>query len=511
MQMTLEKIPCQTLMVSGIFKSKFYRKTLLVIFSLTLGLASIQSQGIIIGHNQAHLEDLKSIPLEWIDSAKANIRLAYFHTSHGSQINSGLTPLDAFMGGNGVYLRGEGGGPGILYFDDNYGPDLSNREGTFDDETRSFLDDPANASVNLIMWSWCQILGHDGDENPGYCSNMDSLVAEYGPGGSKITSGVRTVPVRFVYMTGHVNGQGENGRTNEINTYIRNHCMANNRILYDFADIESYDPDDNYFLDDSTNDECYYMVNGARTGNWAQEWAAGKVMMDGVDDVAHNEPNGGEYYNCSPAHTHAVNGNMKAYAFWYLMARLAGWEGDTSGLTKVTSIVIQGEGGSAEINTPGGTLQMKANVSPDEASDTSITWSVTNGTGQATITTTGLLQAVSNGTVTVVATANDGSGIKATIEVTLTNQTTGIPVPGKRPGLKSIQVFPNPSSDYIQFTGEMEYPADIGIYNITGRAVRELRLESREQQVDVSGLPGGLFLIRIRGNNFKRTASFIKR
>ena len=146
------------------------------------------------------------------------------------------------------------------------------------------------------MWSWCQILGHDGDENPGYCSNMDSLIAEYGPGGSKITGGVRTVPVRFIYMTGHLNGQGEEGRTNEINNYIRNHCMANDRILYDFADIESYDPDDHYFLDDSANDECYYMVNGERTGNWAIEWAEGKVMMDGEDDTAHNEPNGGHYY-----------------------------------------------------------------------------------------------------------------------------------------------------------------------------------------------------------------------
>ncbi len=482
-----------------------------MIFLPTLGPTSLQSQGIIIGHKQAHLEDLKTIPLEWIDSAKANIRLAYFHTSHGSQLNSGLTPMDAFMGGQGIYLSEEGGGEGILYFNDHYGPDLSNREGTFDDETRAFLDDPANASVNLIMWSWCQILGHDGDADPGYCSNMDSLIAEYGPGGSKITSGVRSVPVRFVYMTGHVNGQGENGRTNEINTYIRNHCMANDRILYDFAGIESYDPDDNYFLDDSTNDECYYMVNGARTGNWAEEWAEGKVMMDGVDDVAHNEPNGGQYYHCSPAHTHAVNGNMKAYAFWYLMARLAGWEGDTSGFTQVSSIIIQGEGGSTEINTPGGTLQMRADVSPDEASDTSITWSVTDGTGQATITATGLLQAVANGTVTVVATAKDGSGIKASIEVTLTNQTTGISVFSQRPVQGKMKIFPNPASDYIQFEGQMAFPATIGIYNLTGRLVLEERLWSADQKVDVSTLPEGLFIIRMHGENNHRTASFIKK
>jgi hypothetical protein len=398
-------------------------KSLVLTFLLSVFFTSTYPQGMIIGHNQAHLEDLKSIPLEWIDSAKAKLRVAYFHTSHGSQINSGLTPLDAFMGGKGIYLSGEGGGPGIMYFDDHYGPDLSNREGTFDDETRVFLDDPANQEVNVIMWSWCQILGHDGDENPGYCSNMDSLIAEYGPGGSKITSGTRTVPVRFVYMTGHLNGQGEEGRTNEINTYIRNHCIANDRILYDFADIESYDPDDQYFLDDYADDECDYLVNGNRTGNWAREWAEGKVMMDGEDDTIHNEPNGGQWYHCSPAHTHAVNGNMKAYAAWYLFARMAGWEGpDTTPVTGVT----------AESNTPQGTLQM-------------------------------------------------------------------------------IRVFPNPSSDFIQVSGDIGFPSDIRIYSMTGSLIREERVESGDQQIDVSGLQDGLFIIRMKGKNSNGTVSFIKR
>ena len=484
----------------------------LVILSLLfLNLHTGYAQALVLGHNQAHLEDLKSVPIEWIDSAKAKLKIAYFHTSHGSQINSGLTPLDAFMGGEGIYARSEEGGPGVLYFDDHYGPDLSNREGTFDDETRTFLDDPANQEVNVIMWSWCQILGHDGDENPGYCSNMDSLVAEYGPGGSKIKSGIRTVPVRFIYMTGHLNGQGEAGRTNEINNYIRNHCVSNDRILYDFADIESYDPDDNYFLDDAANDECYYLVDGERTGNWAIEWADGKVMMDGEDDAAHNEPNGGQYYNCSPAHTHAVNGNMKAFAFWYMMARMAGWVGDTSTVGRVTSIDILGEGGVTEININQGTLQMTANVSPDDASDTTIAWSVTNGTGEATISPGGLLQAVGDGMVTVVATARDGSGVRATIEILISNQTTGIFSITKPAERIQIQVFPNPSSDFIQLAGVLEFPSLMRIYNMTGRLIWEERLESGDQQVDVSGLQEGLFIIRMNGKSSSRTASFIKK
>ena len=509
--MTLKNLPHARPVSCKIHKTRLAKRFLIFLFLLPVGVTAGFAQAIIIGHNQSHLEDLKSVPVEWIDSAKANIRLAYFHTSHGSQINSGLTPLDAFMGGNGIYLRSEEGGEGILYFDDHYGPDLSNREGTFDDETRTFLDDPANADINVIMWSWCQILGHDGDENPGYCSNMDDLIAEYGPGGSKITSGTRTVPVQFIYMTGHVNGQGEQGRTNEINTYIRNHCITNDRILYDFADIESYDPDDNYFLDDSTNDECYYMVNGERTGNWAIEWADGKVMMDGEGDVAHNEPNGGQYYNCSPAHTHAVNGNMKAYAFWYMMARLAGWEGDTSEVTQVTSINVLAAGGSSEITINQGTLQMTANVSPEDATDTNIVWSVTNGTGQATISQDGVLQAVADGTVTVVATAADGSGVKGSIQITISNQTTGISTFQKPADVSRMRIFPNPSSEFIQVEGKMEFPAVLRIYNMTGRLIREERLESGDQQVDVSGLQQGLFIIRMNGKSSSQTASFIKR
>lgn len=403
------------------FSTRIVPHSLVLVYFFSAGISSLSAQPIIIGHNQSHLEDLKSIPLEWIDSAKAKIRLAYFHTSHGNQINRGLTPLDAFMGGEGIYLRGEGGGPGVLFFNDNYGPDLSNREGTFDDHTRAYLDDPAHQDINLIMWSWCQILGHDGDKNPGYCSNMDSLIEEYGPDGSKIKSGERAVPVRFVYMTGHLNGQGEGGRTHEINNYIRDHCITNSRILYDFADIESYDPDDNYFLDDSTNDECYYMVNGQRSGNWAVEWAEGKVMMDGEDDTQHNEPNGGQYYQCDPPHTHAVNGNMKAFAFWYLMARLAGWEGtDTIAVSAAPAF-----------------------ETPDDSD--------------------------------------------------------------------RISVFPNPSADYIRIQGDLQFPAVLGIYNVTGKLVREERITTGDRPIDVSGLKEGLYILRINGEGRARAASFMKR
>lgn len=65
---------------------------------------------------------------------------------------------------------------------------------------------------------------------------------------------------------------------------------------------------------------------------------------------------------------------------------------------------------------------MVATVTPAEASNKAVTWSVENGTGKATISSTGLLTAVADGTVTVKATAKDGSGVIGTTTITISNQ-----------------------------------------------------------------------------------------
>ncbi|QYR24393.1 Ig-like domain-containing protein [Paenibacillus sp. sptzw28] len=66
--------------------------------------------------------------------------------------------------------------------------------------------------------------------------------------------------------------------------------------------------------------------------------------------------------------------------------------------------------------TIGDTLQMHAAVQPEEANEQSVTWSVVSPDGTATniatIDSGGLLHAVAAGDVKVVASANDGSGVK---------------------------------------------------------------------------------------------------
>ncbi len=286
----------------------------------------------LIDHNHAHLQDLKNIPIEWIEEAKENLNIAYGHTSHGSQLTDGMDNLDAFMGGKNMYLYGSEGATNntiLQFYDFNGGfggaltttsaNDLGNpNDDAWAAATEEYLDHPNNPGTNVIMWSWCNIGGHD---IPKYLSHMENLILAYSAGGSKGRN--TTNEVAFVFMTGHVDGAGINGTNNLQNKLIRDHCLMYNRTLFDFADIESYDPDDNYFLDRNVRDDCSYTG-----GNWALEWIVGKNEMTSTLDTAKNEPNGGDWYQCGAAHSHPLNSNLKAYACWYLFAKLAGWEGN---------------------------------------------------------------------------------------------------------------------------------------------------------------------------------------
>jgi uncharacterized protein YjdB len=89
----------------------------------------------------------------------------------------------------------------------------------------------------------------------------------------------------------------------------------------------------------------------------------------------------------------------------------------------VTNITVTGAGDAKTISTNDGTLPLNTTISPANATNKTVTWSISNGTGQATISSSGLITAIANGTVTAKATANDGSGISGTMIITISNQT----------------------------------------------------------------------------------------
>ena len=82
----------------------------------------------------------------------------------------------------------------------------------------------------------------------------------------------------------------------------------------------------------------------------------------------------------------------------------------------VTDIAITGD----KRVTVGKTLQLTAVVAPEYATDPTVTWSIVSGEEFASIDQNGVLTAIAVGKVTVQASANDGSGVKATHKVEVT-------------------------------------------------------------------------------------------
>nr|WP_319394755.1 hypothetical protein [uncultured Desulfobacter sp.] len=266
------------------------------------------AESIIVNHSCV---DITQIPQTAIEQAKTNLHIAYGHTSHGSQLTTGMNGLVTFANGGGLGLslptdifdwNNGGTGDALDLHDYAMGGDVGYYP-QWVNNTRDYLDDPANADVNVIIWSWCGQVDSKyaaGTLESEYLTPMAQLEIDY-------------PHVTFIYMTGHVD-IWDDANNKAANQMIRDYCNTNGKVLYDFADIERYDPDGIYY--EYVNDNCNYYSDAGSTylGNWATEWQ--NSHTDGVD-----------WYTCSSAHSQPLNANQKAYAAWWLWARLGGWDG----------------------------------------------------------------------------------------------------------------------------------------------------------------------------------------
>ena len=280
---------------------------------------------ILIDHTSTNLSQITEAA---IDQAKTDLHIVYQHTSHGSQLITGMNVLETYPDFGNKYEWSDNGSSGLDL--DDYGipgvADLSQGDSVDSNgdtpwviSTRALLDNPANSHVNVVVWSWCSINGHDAQR---YVDNMEKLVSEY-------------PSVYFVFMTGHAEGQGEDLTVNTVhynNQLIRAHCFANNRILYDFADIEAYNPGNpntpdspgyEYFWDRNMYDNLNYT-----DGNWGKEWIAlypdseltrlttgdGIAGYSGCSGCAHSDSPSAANLNCV----------LKGRAAWWLWAKIPG-------------------------------------------------------------------------------------------------------------------------------------------------------------------------------------------
>ncbi len=256
--------------------------------------ATDAQEAILIDHT---CTDIDAIPAEWIAAAR-ELAIHYAHTSHGSQLMSGLGSLmgqdatlayDVFYAGPtpptdlgcvpGDLCVFDGNPPETYVEPDDYWSTSGGR-----DRTEAVAD---TGLFGFSMWSWCgQQSSNDTAAVQIYLDTMAAWEAAY-PG------------MRFVLMTGHTDGGGATLEQN--NDQVRQFAADHGMVLFDFADIESWDPGGIFYPD--TSDAC----------EWCSDWCAAHPA-DCVDLP-------------SCAHSHGFNCVLKGRAMWWMMARLAGWPG----------------------------------------------------------------------------------------------------------------------------------------------------------------------------------------
>lgn len=263
---------------------------------------SAVGSALVVDHRAAAA--FSAIPSQWLDAAKA-LTVHYAHTSHGSQINTGLEQLErrdaryAFArresGTEGLpraetptALRMYDGQPGATYIT----PDLYWDSDAALASTRAVA---ATGHYGFSMWSWCgQQSSNDTATVNRYLTRMAALEDQH-------------PSMRFILMTGHTDGSDTPDREGTLkynNQLVRSFAQDHGMVVYDFADIESWDPGGTQHP--TTTDAC----------GWCQAWCDAHPA-----DCADL----GQMGDC--AHSHKLNCIQKAKAFWWMMARLAGWDG----------------------------------------------------------------------------------------------------------------------------------------------------------------------------------------
>lgn len=262
---------------------------------------------------------LRRIPESAINTAKDKLHILYCGTSHSQQVMEGMKGLEQYKPGDDTLFAFTYDGTAVagkldIHYRGASGTDLShdaltNGHTGYFQGTVAYLD--SHSDVNVVMWSWCSIEGHDVQI---YLTEFDELTAMYAAGGSKGRTSANAVS--FVRMTGYARGSdGDNPDAvhSPYNNHkaITDHCKANSCYCLDYwsQDVYNYG-DDSYKPGEQGNSNIQHLEWVNSNNEWFQcrNWSSGAVKL--------------------PAHANQhLTGNRRAYAAWWIWARIAGWNG----------------------------------------------------------------------------------------------------------------------------------------------------------------------------------------
>jgi len=250
------------------------------------------AQEIIINHTNTNIS---IIPSEWIDSVKTKIRLHFGHRSHGRQLTEGMDDIQLMEPS----------------FSLNYDPGYSNysilpNSLNIYNRSQYIAEYIANVQtelnryrdLNVSLFIWCvefMVDMYTEEQVISYLQSMETLEDLY-------------PNVTFIYSTASAGGYGREGDYNRYlrNMQIRQYCIENDKILFDFEDLDSW----------------WYNEEQDRWEEATFEYEIGQQLIQ----IPTQHPEYGTSW-VTPVHINETGWLQKGKAAWWMLARISGWGG----------------------------------------------------------------------------------------------------------------------------------------------------------------------------------------